>query len=73
MRRRFIGAIAIATAAALVITGCSSSKKSGSSGASGSVTLKLVAADYGTGPANSSQKYWQRSRTRSTPRTRLSA
>ncbi|HEY2166679.1 MAG TPA: extracellular solute-binding protein [Jatrophihabitantaceae bacterium] len=59
MRRRFIGAIAIATAAALVITGCSSSKKSGSSGASGSVTLKLVAADYGTGPANSSQKYWQ--------------
>ena len=22
-------------------------------------TLNLVAADYGTGPANSSQKYWQ--------------
>src|SRR5262245_15558809 len=25
---------------------------------SGHVTLKLVAADYGTGPANSSEKYW---------------
>ncbi|MFD7527052.1 ABC transporter substrate-binding protein [Streptomyces sp. NPDC059849] len=29
-------------------------------GDSGDVTLKLVAADYGNGPANSSEKYWDR-------------
>lgn len=29
-------------------------------GGSGDVTLKLVAADYGNGPANSSEKYWDR-------------
>src|SRR6266568_3587229 len=33
------------------------SSKPGSGG--GAITLKLVAADYGTGPQNSSQKYWQ--------------
>lgn len=64
MRRRFLGAVAVATAAALTIAGCSSSKSGGSGGGStgaqgGDVTLKLVAADYGTGPANSSQKYWE--------------
>ncbi|MFD7071470.1 extracellular solute-binding protein [Streptomyces sp. NPDC059913] len=32
----------------------------GGDGDSGDVTLKLVAADYGTGPANSSQKYWDK-------------
>ncbi|MFF9567573.1 extracellular solute-binding protein [Streptomyces sp. NPDC014685] len=34
----------------------------GGGGGSGSedVTLKLVAADYGTGPANSSEKYWNK-------------
>ncbi|MFF1919407.1 extracellular solute-binding protein [Streptomyces sp. NPDC058221] len=30
----------------------------GGDGGSGDVTLKLVAADYGTGEANSSDKYW---------------
>nr|WP_189545815.1 extracellular solute-binding protein [Streptomyces gelaticus] len=30
----------------------------GGDGGSGDVTLRLVAADYGTGPANSSRKYW---------------
>ncbi|MFF2011857.1 extracellular solute-binding protein [Streptomyces sp. NPDC058195] len=34
------------------LTGC------GGDGGSGDVTLKLVAADYGTGPANTSRKYW---------------
>ncbi|HEY2439814.1 MAG TPA: extracellular solute-binding protein, partial [Solirubrobacteraceae bacterium] len=29
------------------------------SGSSGDATLKLVAADYGTGPSNTSAKYWQ--------------
>jgi len=57
MRRRLVGVAAVAIVAALAISGCSSSKKTGSS--SGNVTLKLVAADYGTGQANSSQKYWQ--------------
>ncbi|MFF2526519.1 extracellular solute-binding protein [Streptomyces liangshanensis] len=36
----------------MALAGC------GATGASGDVTLKLVAADYGTGPANSSEKYW---------------
>src|SRR5207244_7653639 len=28
-------------------------------GGGGNTTLKLVAADYGTGPSNTSQKYWE--------------
>ncbi|MBN9620753.1 MAG: extracellular solute-binding protein, partial [Actinobacteria bacterium] len=64
MRRRLVAAAAVVTAATLVVAGCSSSKSSGSggsgsSGSGGKVTLKLVAADYGTGPSNTSQKYWQ--------------
>jgi multiple sugar transport system substrate-binding protein len=51
---------ALPAAAALVLSGCGSSgNKSGSGGGGGNVTLKLVAADYGTGPTNTSQKYWQ--------------
>jgi multiple sugar transport system substrate-binding protein len=57
MRRSTIGAIGAAAALALAVSGCSSS--GGGSGSSGNVTLKLVAADYGTGPQNASQKYWQ--------------
>jgi multiple sugar transport system substrate-binding protein len=53
-----IGAMAGVAAAALAISGCSSSGGSNSS-SNGKVTLKLVAADYGTGPSNASQKYWQ--------------
>jgi multiple sugar transport system substrate-binding protein len=58
MRRRTIGAISAAAALALAVSGCSSSGGS-SGGNNGNVTLKLVAADYGTGPSNASQKYWQ--------------
>jgi multiple sugar transport system substrate-binding protein len=58
MRRSTIGVVAGAAAIALAMSGCSSSGGS-SGGKNGSVTLKLVAADYGTGPANASQKYWQ--------------
>jgi multiple sugar transport system substrate-binding protein len=58
MRRSTIGAVAGVTAIALAISGCSSAS-GGSSSGGGNVTLKLVAADYGTGPANASQKYWQ--------------
>ncbi|AMM19154.1 ABC transporter substrate-binding protein [Frondihabitans sp. PAMC 28766] len=54
---RLVAAAALAAAAALTMTGCATS--SSSSASSGPVTLKLVAADYGTGPSNSSSKYWQ--------------
>ncbi|HVX52964.1 extracellular solute-binding protein [Nocardioides sp.] len=52
---RVAGAIALATATALALTGCGGSSSSGS----GSDTLKLVVADYGTGPDNASSKFWQ--------------
>jgi len=42
--------------AALALAACSSSGSSG--GGSGATTLKLVVADYGTGPSNASAKYW---------------
>ena len=44
----------------LAIAACGGSSNSGGAGGSGGkVTLKLVAADYGTGPSNTSAKYWQ--------------
>ncbi|MGF1342926.1 ABC transporter substrate-binding protein [Streptomyces flavovirens] len=54
VQRRFVGVTAVAAALGLTATlsGC------GGDGGSGDVTLKLVAADYGTGAENSSQKYW---------------
>jgi multiple sugar transport system substrate-binding protein len=60
--RGWLTAVAVAAAAAVAVSGCSSSKSttgstSGSKG--GNVSLKLVVADYGTGPSNSSQAYWQ--------------
>src|ERR1700733_12879236 len=64
MRRRLpIGAgqgrLSIATGAAAlaafsVLTGCGSS----SNGSPSSTTLTFFGADYGTGPANSTSKYW---------------
>ncbi|MGW7524800.1 ABC transporter substrate-binding protein [Streptomyces sp. NPDC054783] len=53
MRRRTAGTIAVVSALGMtaVLGGC------GSTGSS-DVTLRLVAADYGDSPANSSQKYW---------------
>ena len=53
--RRISGA-ALAATAALALAACSSSGSSG--GGSGATTLKLVVADYGTGPSNASAKYW---------------
>ena len=53
--RRISGA-ALAATAALALAACSSGGSSG--GGSGSTTLKLVVADYGTGPSNASAKYW---------------
>jgi multiple sugar transport system substrate-binding protein len=56
---RIAGGIALASAAALALAACSSSSGSGSSAAGGgTTTLKLVVADYGTGPSNTSSKYW---------------
>jgi multiple sugar transport system substrate-binding protein len=54
--------VATALAAMLAVAACGSSSSGGSGGSSGSggaVTLKLVAADYGTGASNTSAKYWQ--------------
>ena len=56
--RRISGA-ALAAAAALALAACGSSGSSGGgSGSGGTTTLKLVVADYGTGPSNASAKYW---------------
>ncbi len=54
--RRLSGA-ALAATAALALAACSSSGSSGGS-SGGTTTLKLVVADYGTGPSNASAKYW---------------
>jgi multiple sugar transport system substrate-binding protein len=60
MRKRLFGTAVAAVAAAFAVAACGSSSSGGSSaGSSGNVTLKLVAADYGTGPSNTSSKYWQ--------------
>ncbi|MBS2965810.1 extracellular solute-binding protein [Actinocrinis puniceicyclus] len=62
MKQRLAAAAVLGLSATLALTACgSSSKPSSSSGGStsGAVAIKLVAADYGTGPANSSQTYWQ--------------
>jgi multiple sugar transport system substrate-binding protein len=55
--RRICGGAALAVAGTLALAACSSGGGS-SSGGSGSTTLKLVVADYGTGPSNASAKYW---------------
>jgi multiple sugar transport system substrate-binding protein len=66
MKFRIIGAVILVAAVALAATGCGGATKTsaGSTGNSGNssggnVTLKLVAADYGSGPSNTSQTYWQ--------------
>ena len=61
MRTRLMAAAAIGTAALAAIAGCGSSGGSGSSGSgssNGKVTLTFFGADYGTGPSNSTTKYW---------------
>src|SRR6201998_4584431 len=61
MRKRLLGTVIATVAVALALAACGSSSSGGSNAASGGgyVTLKLVAADYGTGPSNTSSKYWQ--------------
>jgi multiple sugar transport system substrate-binding protein len=55
---RIAGGVALASAAALALAACGSGGSSGGGGSSGTTTLKLVVADYGTGPGNTSAKYW---------------
>ncbi|MFC9947116.1 ABC transporter substrate-binding protein [Streptomyces pratensis] len=54
VQRRFVGLTAVVAALGMTVTlsGC------GSDTGGGDVTLRMVAADYGTGAENSSQKYW---------------
>ncbi|MEU6060586.1 extracellular solute-binding protein [Streptomyces sp. NPDC047097] len=54
MQRRYYGTLAAVAALSLAATlsGC------GAGTGSGEVTLKLVAADYGSNASNTSQKYW---------------
>ncbi|GAA2976475.1 multiple sugar transport system substrate-binding protein [Streptomyces sp. KhCrAH-43] len=54
MQRRYLGLTAAVAVMGMTATlsGC------GSDGGSGDVTLTVVAADYGTGEANKSDKYW---------------
>jgi multiple sugar transport system substrate-binding protein len=54
---RLWAAAAAVAAVSLALAGCSSS--AGSASADKPVTLKLVVADYGTGPSNTSATYWQ--------------
>ncbi|MET9916194.1 extracellular solute-binding protein [Streptomyces sp. NPDC006435] len=56
LRYRILTAVVTALGMTATLAGCGGGGGSGSG--SGDVTLKLVAADYGTGPANSSEKYW---------------
>jgi multiple sugar transport system substrate-binding protein len=53
VQRRYFGLAATGLAAALTLTACG-----GGSNSSGSVTLKMVAADYGSTPETTSKKYW---------------
>lgn len=61
--KKLVGAATLGMAVALVLTGCgsgSADEGGAASGDGGTVTLKLVAADYGDGPTaeNSSEKFW---------------
>ncbi|MFJ2897805.1 extracellular solute-binding protein [Streptomyces sp. NPDC087218] len=58
VRLRYRILTAVVTALGMTtLAGCGGG---GGGSGSGDVTLRLVAADYGTGPANSSEKYWNR-------------
>lgn len=56
MKRRLAGSVAVGASALLALTACGSSGSG--SGSSGQTTLTMVVPDYGTGPANTTAKYW---------------
>jgi multiple sugar transport system substrate-binding protein len=55
MKQWRIPALAIGAAVAVTLAGCGSSDGS----TAGGTTLTFFGADYGTGPANSTAKYWK--------------
>jgi multiple sugar transport system substrate-binding protein len=57
MKRRLVASLAISAAALIAAAGCGSSGSSGGS-SNGQTTLNLFGADYGTGPSNTTTKYW---------------
>src|SRR5690348_18077031 len=57
MKSRLMAAAAIGAAALAAVAGCGSSGSSSAS-SNGKVTLTFFGADYGTGPSNSTTKYW---------------
>src|SRR5438094_3264776 len=57
MKSRLMAAAAVGAAALAAIAGCGSSSSSSAS-SNGKVTLTFFGADYGTGPSNSTTKYW---------------
>jgi multiple sugar transport system substrate-binding protein len=57
MKRGLVAAVVLGAVATVASSGCGSNSTGG--GGRGETTLKLVGADYGTGPENGSQKYWQ--------------
>jgi multiple sugar transport system substrate-binding protein len=63
VNKKLVGAATLGLAATLVMTGCGAGAGGGGAtdGDDGTVTLKLVAADYGDGPTaeNSSEKFWK--------------
>jgi multiple sugar transport system substrate-binding protein len=65
MRKRQLAArLAAVTAASAIVAGAATVVPAAgaavkATAASGSTTLKLVVADYGTGPSNTSAKYWK--------------
>jgi multiple sugar transport system substrate-binding protein len=65
VKARLIAAAAAGAAALVALAACGSSSSSGASAgpaggsSGGAVTLQFYGADYGTGPANSTTKYWQ--------------
>jgi multiple sugar transport system substrate-binding protein len=58
MKSRLMAAAAIGAAALAAAAGCGSSSGSSSGSSNGKVTLTFFGADYGTGPSNSTTKYW---------------
>jgi multiple sugar transport system substrate-binding protein len=65
MKRSLAAAAVIGLSGSLALAACSSSSSpsassTGGSSGSGAATIKLVAADYGTGASNTSQAYWQK-------------
>ena len=56
MKRRLVGTVAMGASALLALAACGS--PSSGSGSGGQTTLTMVVPDYGTGPANTTAKYW---------------